>query len=68
MTLYYSKPEEETTFGGHQRTRGGHYFRSQGQELERNLRPKTDFLRTDPFKAKDRNGRGQAQGSRTQFF
>ena len=33
---------------------------------KKNPRPKTEFSRTDPLKAKESNG--QSQGSRTQFF
>ena len=33
---------------------------------QKNLRPKTDFPRTDSLEAKDRNARGQGQGPRTQ--
>ena len=39
---------------------------SQGQGLKNSPRPRTDFSRTDPLGAKERNGRGQGLG--TQFF
>ena len=41
--------------------------RTQGQEQKKNPkpRPRTAFLRTDPFEAKDRNARGQGQEPRT---
>ena len=57
-----------TTRISNQRWSRGHNVR--GQRPEKNRRPKlrTDFLRTNPLEAKGRNGRGQGQGPRTQFF
>ena len=45
----------------------GHNLQGQDQGHKKNPRPRTDFLRTDSLKAKDRNARGQGQGPRTQF-
>ena len=44
----------------------GHNLQGQGREKNPSPQPRTDFSRTDPLKAKDRNGKDQ--GPRTQFF
>ena len=41
----------------------GSNVRSQGlKKKKKNLRPRTDFSKTDPSEAKDRNGRAEDQG------
>ena len=40
----------------------------QGQGLKKIPRPRTEFTKTDPLEAKDRNGRGQSQKPRKQLF
>ena len=52
-----------------QRWSRGHKPRGQGQAHTKNPRPRprTDFPRTDPLEAKDRNTRGQGLGPRSQL-
>ena len=52
----------------YQRWSRGHKARGQGQGHKKNLRPRTAFLRTDPFEAKDRNARGQGPRTQPQVF
>ena len=48
----------------------GPTFKANAKDSKKNLRPRTDFSKKDPLeaKAKDRNGRGEGQKTRTQFF
>ena len=46
----------------YQRWSWGHNLRGQGQRMEKSSRPRTDFSRTDPLEAKNRNGRSRGQG------
>ena len=50
----------------YQRWSREHKARGQGHQKNPRPRPRTAFSKTDPLEAKDRNARGQGQGSRTQ--
>ena len=49
----------------YQRWSRGNNARGQGQEHKKSPRPRTALSRTDPLDAKDKNARGQGQGTRT---
>ena len=64
LQLATSVVPDDARISSLQRRSRGHKARGQGHK--KNPRPRTAFPRTDTLEAKDRNARGQGQGSRTQ--
>ena len=58
--------EQRWSRGHKARGQGQGHKKIRGQGHKKNPKPRTAFPRTDPLEAKDRNARGQGQGSRTQ--